>query len=107
MKRSGLVAVAAAAALVAGVGPLASGAPGSVVRVEHHDPRLLPSRGPSNALVTIELFYTPGPSSRHQAVRYLERLQANHSSRIRLVYRIVKGMIRMNGSRPMEPKDVI
>ncbi len=74
----------------------ADGAPGrprrgEVVRVEHRDPTALPSRGPSNALVTIELFLTPGPSSRHQAVRYVERLQASHPSRIRLVYRIVKG----------------
>ena len=93
MKLSGVVlgVVAAAAAFVGVDGQRASGAPGSVVRVEHHDPKLLPSRGPSNALVTIELFYTPGPSSRHQAVRYLERLQANHPSRIRIVYRIVKG----------------
>jgi hypothetical protein len=85
------VLLAAAVAVVAVPAPQAAGAPGSVVRVEHRDPKLLPSRGPSNALVTIELFYTPGPSSRHQAVRYLERLQANHPSRIRIVYRIVKG----------------
>jgi hypothetical protein len=65
--------------------------PGAVVRVEHRDPHALPSRGPTNALVTIELFYTPGPSSRHQAVRLLERLQAAHPTRIRLVYRLVKG----------------
>jgi hypothetical protein len=90
MKRSGVL-LAAAASVLAVPGPQASGAPGSVVRVEHYDPTLLPSRGPSNALVTIELFYTPGPSSRHQAVRALERLQANHPSRIRIVYRIVKG----------------
>jgi hypothetical protein len=90
MKVSGVL-LAAAAAVLAVPGPQASGAPGSVVRVEHHDPSLLPSRGPSNALVTIELFYTPGPSARHQAVRALERLQANHPSRIRIVYRIVKG----------------
>lgn len=63
---------------------------GVVVRVEHRDPRALPSRGPANALVTIEVFFTPGPSSRGQAYRNLERLQANHPSRIRLVYRVVK-----------------
>lgn len=93
MKLPGVVLAAAAAAAAVGAvdGGRASGAPGSVVRIEHHDPTLLPSRGPSNALVTIELFYTPGPSSRHQAVRYLERLQANHPSRIRIVYRLVKG----------------
>ncbi|HEY5920999.1 MAG TPA: hypothetical protein VIV11_04980 [Kofleriaceae bacterium] len=63
---------------------------GGVVRVEHRDPGGLPSRGPLNALVTIEMFFTPGPNSRQQAYRNLERLQANHPSRIRLIYRLVK-----------------
>src|SRR4051812_12298629 len=62
---------------------------GSIVRVEHRDPLALPSRGPANALVTIELFVTPGQSSRHPVYRALERLQAEHPMRIRLVYRIV------------------
>lgn len=80
--------------------PAATSAPaaGGVVRVEHRDPGALPSRGPVNALVTIELFFTPGhQSSRVQAYRNLERLQALHPSRIRLVYRIVKsgGQTRM------------
>lgn len=71
--------------------PSATSAPaGAVVRVEHRDPSALPSRGPVNALVTIEVFFTPGQSSRGQAYRNLERLQANHPSRIRLVYRVVK-----------------
>ena len=63
---------------------------GSIVRVEHRDPFALPSRGSANALVTIELFVTPGQSSRHAVYRALERLQATHPSRIRLVYRIVE-----------------
>ena len=50
------------------------------------------AQGRDRLLVTaIELFYTPGPSTRHQAVRHLERLQAAHPSRIRIVYRLVKG----------------
>src|SRR5688572_20071505 len=84
-----LLVLAMAAALVEPAASAPSG--GGVVRVEHRDPTMLPSRGPANALVTIELFLTPGPSSRHQAVRNLERFQANHPSRIRLVYRLVKG----------------
>lgn len=67
-----------------------AGSQGGVVRVEHRDPSALPSRGPIDALVTIEVFFTPGQSSRVQAYRNLERLQASHPSRIRLVYRIVK-----------------
>ena len=63
---------------------------GAVMQVEHRDPSALPSRGPVNALVTIELFFSPGIGSRVQLYRNLERLQANHPSRIRLVYRIVE-----------------
>ena len=68
--------------------------PGAVVRVEHRDPTALPSRGPANALVTIELFFTPGMGSRASGYALIERLQANHPSRIHLIYRIVQG----NGS---------
>jgi hypothetical protein len=64
---------------------------GSVVRVEHRDPTALPARGPTNAIVTVEIFFTPGPTWRRETFRYLEKLQANHPSRVRLVYRIVKG----------------
>lgn len=78
------------AALVLLLAHPASSKPGEVVRVEHRDPNALPSRGPVNALVTIEVFFTPGQSSRSGGYRNLERLQENHPSRIRLVYRIVK-----------------
>jgi hypothetical protein len=89
----------AGALLLAPQVPPASSAPsrsptrahGGVVRVDHHDPTALPARGPSNAVVTIELFLSPGPSSRHQMVRMLERLQDHHPSRIRIVYRVVRG----------------
>jgi protein-disulfide isomerase len=64
---------------------------GSVVRIEHRDPNALPSRGPANALVTIELFFTPGIGSRAAGYALIEKLQANHPSRIRLVYRIIPG----------------
>lgn len=74
---------------VATVAQAAPARQGGIVRVEHRDPLALPSRGPANALVTIELFVTPGQSSRAAIYRALERLQATHPSRIRLVYRIV------------------
>jgi protein-disulfide isomerase len=64
---------------------------GSVMRIEHRDPTALPSRGPTNALVTVEVFFTPMPSARRDQYRHLERLQANHPSRVRIVYRILKG----------------
>ncbi len=79
-------------ALLVGALASAGGAPakdGGVVKVEHRDPLVLPSRGPANALVTVELFFTPFQSSRHQVVKALEKLQAQHPSRIRLLYRIV------------------
>lgn len=82
--RSALVALCIASAVHA-----APARPGGIVRVEHRDPFALPSRGPANALVTIELFVTPGQSSRHAVYKAIERLQAAHPSRIRLVYRIV------------------
>jgi hypothetical protein len=79
-------------ACVVAIAQPASSAPkvGGVVQVEHRDPSALPARGPLNALVTIELFFTPGLGSRVQVYRNLEKLQANHPSRIRLLYRIVK-----------------
>jgi protein-disulfide isomerase len=67
------------------------GEQGGVVRVEHRDPTALPSKGPSNAIVTVEVFFTPMPGFRRDPYRNLERLQANHPTRIRLVYRILKG----------------
>jgi hypothetical protein len=73
-------------------------APGEVVRVEHRDPGALPSRGPANAPVTIELFFTPGQTSRTGGYHSLERLQALHPSKIRLVYRI----LGVNGSARLQ-----
>jgi hypothetical protein len=85
-----LVAFTAVASLL--LDPGAHAAPGGVVRVEHRDPGTAPSRGPKHAHVTIDFFLQPNASlgSRVPAIRALERLQANHPTRIRLVYRIVK-----------------
>ena len=89
---------AAAAAAIAAAGVAASApapAPaatpaGHIERVEHRDPVSAPSRGPSNALVTIEVFFVPGPNMPVAALRFLEQLQGRHPARVRLVYRILK-----------------
>jgi hypothetical protein len=65
---------------------VAAAAPGEVIRVEHHDPKAAPMRGAANAPVTIELFFIPGSANRVQ-IKLLEQLQAEHPSRVRLVYR--------------------
>jgi hypothetical protein len=64
--------------------------PGEVVRVEHHAPDALPSRGPRTAPVTIEVFLQPIQSSRRQEIAIVDKLQAKHPSRIRVIYRVVK-----------------
>ncbi|MBL9013361.1 MAG: hypothetical protein JNL83_04245 [Myxococcales bacterium] len=76
----------------ASAGPGAGTAKGEVVRVEHYDPETVPSKGPANALVTVELFFAPSynAGSRLQAYAQLEKLQARHPARIRVVYRIVQ-----------------
>jgi hypothetical protein len=71
--------------------PLALGSPGAVVLVEHHDPTAMPSIGPIDAPVTIEVFFSPGPNGRVQTFRMLKKLQADHPSQIRLVYRVLVG----------------
>ncbi|MEP6863209.1 MAG: hypothetical protein ABJE66_21470 [Deltaproteobacteria bacterium] len=65
---------------------------GEVVRVEHHAPDALPARGPRTAPVTIELFFAPVQSSRRQELAIVDKLQAKHPSRIRVIYRIVKAV---------------
>src|SRR5439155_284177 len=73
--------------------------PGAVVRVEHHDPAAAPSRGPTNAPVTIELFFVPWSQSRSSGYRNLEALAAKHPTRIRLVYRVLEA----NGQSLLPP----
>jgi hypothetical protein len=83
-------ALAIAGVLMFGQAVAAPG--GEVVRVEHRDPTTAPTRGPNNALVTIELFFAPrvNMGARLPAYRYLEKLQARHPTRIRLIYRIMR-----------------
>ena len=68
---------------------VAAAAPGEVVRVEHRDPGAVPSVGPADAPVTIEVFFVPGYNSRTSWYRALEDLQRRHPSKIRLVYRVL------------------
>jgi protein-disulfide isomerase len=93
-------ALAALVVVLAGLAPAAAApgngravkTPGTITRVEHRDPSTVPSRGPAVAPVTIELFFSPktNATSRMPIYRALERLQANHPTRIRLVYRVLK-----------------
>jgi len=71
---------------------------GHIDRVEHRDPVSAPSRGPARALVTIEVFFVPGPTMPVGGLRLLEQLQDRHPARIRLVYRVLK-----SGSALMVP----
>jgi hypothetical protein len=84
--------VAAAVLVIAGSMPSGLAAPGNVVRVEHRDPTTVPTRGPTTALVTIELFIDPMTNmlARRPIYRALEKLQASHPARIRLIYRVLK-----------------
>lgn len=84
--RPGWLAIAAL-----GVAMTATAGPGEIVRVEHRDPTALPSRGPANALVTIELFFAPFTQSRGVLYQAFERLADAHPTKIRLIYRILRG----------------
>ncbi len=76
-------------ALLLATSAAAAAAPGEVVRVEHRDPGAVPSAGPADAPVTIEVFFVPGYNSRTTWYRALEDLQRRHPSKIRLVYRVL------------------
>jgi hypothetical protein len=91
---------ALAAGLVAAVPAAADPRPasGHSERVEHHDPSTAPARGPAGALVTVEVFFVPGPNMPTGALRLLQELQHRHPMRVRLVYRILK-----SGSALMVP----
>ncbi|MBX3160300.1 MAG: hypothetical protein KF773_30330 [Deltaproteobacteria bacterium] len=94
--------IAATAVIAAGLGGATRtvAAPtGGVVTIEHRDPTTAPTRGPSGALVTIEVFFAPqiNLGGRIAAYRSLERLMAKHPTRIRVVYRIM----RRGGNGPL------
>jgi 2-hydroxychromene-2-carboxylate isomerase len=74
---------------------LASAAPssrpsGKFVRVATPNVEAMPSRGPKQALVTIELFFRPFLDSRGPTFKAIEHLQAEHPTRVRILYRVVK-----------------
>ena len=66
-----------------------------IVKIEHHDADDLPSIGPADALVTVELFFIPGAVQSKAPYQALVDLQAKHPRRIRLVLRPLsrQGMI--------------
>ena len=63
---------------------------GRIERVEYRDPATAPARGPSNALVKIEVFFVPGPNMPVNVLGLLQQLQERHPTRIQLIYRIQK-----------------
>jgi hypothetical protein len=81
-----LCLLVAATPAVAGATPT----PGHAERVEYRDPATPPTRGPSYAPVTIEVFLVPGPNMPLGGLHLLQELQEHHPKRIRLVYRILK-----------------
>jgi len=87
-----IVRVVIAACIVLLFGPAGAAPGGNVVRVEHRDPATAPTRGSATALVTIELFFEPKTNApgRLPVYRALQKLQANHPTRIRLIYRVLK-----------------
>ncbi len=85
-----VVTLGCALAAIAPARATPPGPRGEVVRVEHVDPATVPTRGPANALVTVELFFAPSAMNRVAAYRQLEALAAKHPARIRVIYRIVQ-----------------
>jgi hypothetical protein len=67
-----------------------SASPGKLVRVATPDLDAMPSRGPKQALVTIELFFRPHVDTRLPQFKAIEQLQANHPARVRILYRVLK-----------------
>lgn len=95
--------LAALALCLAGLAP-ASAAPGprgEVIRIEHRDPTTVPTRGPTGALVTVELFFAPSVNNveRLRAYKTLESLQARHPARVRVIYRVMQ-----RGAQPPGPQ---
>ncbi|HEY4244260.1 MAG TPA: hypothetical protein VGM88_30815 [Kofleriaceae bacterium] len=93
------------AALVVLASSVAAAAPaGEVIRVEHHAPDEPPSRGPANALVTVEVFFVTLShiERRVPGLAELERLADAHPHRVRIVYRPIRGPVNGPGSALLE-----
>lgn len=78
------------AVVIAALASTAASASGKFERVTRRTPSTLPSRGPADAPVIVELFLAPTHSRDFDEYRAVESLRARHPSRIRLVYRIVE-----------------
>jgi protein-disulfide isomerase len=101
-RRTAVVGVVIAAISAAAVQVTAAPG-GKSVRVEHYDPATTPTRGPTNAPVTVELFFAPqirgGTTNGLPIYRQLETLQQKHPTRIRIIYRVV----RRGAQGPQQP----
>jgi protein-disulfide isomerase len=101
-RRTAVVGVVIAAISAAAVHVTAAPG-GKSVRVEHYDPATTPTRGPTNAPVTVELFFAPqirgGTTNGLPIYRQLETLQQKHPTRIRIIYRVV----RRGAQGPQQP----
>lgn len=60
---------------------------GRAVRVEHRAADQAPTLGPADAPVTVELFFSPGLPTMHDAFRVVVELQKNHPTRVRAIFR--------------------
>lgn len=90
MARSLLLGLVAAAGTAAAAPAPSGHTEGHTERIEYRDPSSAPTRGPATALVTIEVFFVPGPNMPSVALRLLQQLQERHPARVRLIYRILK-----------------
>jgi predicted DsbA family dithiol-disulfide isomerase len=62
----------------------------NIAKVDHRPGGEAPVVGPSDALVTIELFFVAGAQPTRGPFEQLRELQAAHPSRIRLVFRVLQ-----------------
>jgi len=90
MRRVALLLIATTAIVRAEPAP-----PPNIAKVAHRAAGDVPALGPTDALVTIELFFIPGTAQARAPYRALVALQARHPRRVRLVLRPLsrQGMI--------------
>lgn len=92
MIRAAVLAIAALCVLATVATAAPRTIPGAVVRVEHRDPNTVPTRGLEHAPVTLEVFFSPQLAGRSRPALFdaIDRLVANHPTRIRVVYRVMR-----------------
>ena len=91
-----VIAVAIAAAAPAAAEPPT----GAIRRIEHTPLGDAPSRGPRAALVTLEVYFSPGSELGNQAYRRAVGLWRRHPARLRLVFR---PLLRSDASQYVAP----